>query len=69
MEFYYTYQNTYVFPSFGAEFFEVIYDWIVNRKDYIEAKPFINSEGKTVMILPEYEKNFNAWLKTVRSSK
>ena len=69
MEFYYKYQRGYVFPSFGADFFEVIIDWLINRKDFCEPITVTKEDGTKLKVLPEWEANFNAWLKTERQSK
>ena len=66
MEFFYEYQMNMVFPLLGVEFFEVVSYWL-SRGDFMVApKEFYN--GKPIE-LSEYEKNFNAWLKTARTIK
>ena len=61
MEFYHHYQRDFVFSTrFGANFFEEVFNWI-QRGDFLAPE----SGGQ----LGEYDKNFNAWLKIVRTEK
>jgi len=57
MHFFRTYQSGVIFSTrFGAEFFNEVYYRIVNNK------PIVAEKGS---LLGEFDKNFNAWLKTV----
>lgn len=62
IQFIHEHQAGYIFSTrFGANFFDEVLTWI-GRNDYL--KPVDNKSE-----LGEYDKNFNAWLKTARQTK
>ena len=61
MQFFRNHQYGYVFSNrFGADFFSEVCRWI-SRGDFLEP----DADGK----LGEFDRNFNAWLKTARTEK
>lgn len=61
MNFYRNYQHPFIFSTrFGADFFDEL------QKAFEKNHPIQPEPGE---ILGEYDKNFNVWLKTVRTEK